>query len=325
MVKVVGMVASSNRFGIIVTLAATAVLCVVSNVLWPSSYHVPCAMVVMAFECSPTQYVSTRVHRQQLQVRRGKSHVLETRQTRTNQQNPLMASLKDENYSKVNPKIGSKRRVMSLFGGLLLAVLITMNTATAFAGELTTANSGNENIEKSTVPLSIVSCSPSTGSPSNCVSTASVKQVDMFMLPWTWPESVSGDEVIGRLKGIIASDQTLSVLDSANVPAGNNFFFRIRAARNVCNDEIEILVNPDDRVMTFRSQQVDGPDNVSDFGANRRRLEEIRKRLKVVTVLGGGENAANGESTEGLTGQLKAFWGFQSGGGYESILLDEDE
>jgi hypothetical protein len=149
------------------------------------------------------------------------------------------------------------------------------------------------------------------------------------MLPWTWPESISGDEVVSRLKGVIASDQTLSIRILEKLPNTENVFFRIRAARNVCNDEIEILVNPNDRVITFRSQQVDGPDNVSDFGANRRRLEEIRKRLKVVTILGGGGDNTdyyrNGESTEGLTGQLKAFWGFQSGGGFESILLDEDE
>jgi uncharacterized protein (DUF1499 family) len=203
-----------------------------------------------------------------------------------------------------------------------------MNAATAFAGDYPAVESNIEDEAKSTAPTSIVSCTTTTGSTSNCVSTASVKQVDLFMLPWTWPESISGDEVISRLKGVVASDQTLSIVESTKVSTSDNYFFRIRAARNVCNDELEILINPNDRVITFRSQQVDGPDSVSDFGANRRRLEDIRKRLNVVTILGGGENAdyyRNGESSEGITGQLKAFWGFQSGGGFESILLDDDE
>ena len=157
------------------------------------------------------------------------------------------------------------------------------------------------------------------------------------MLPWSWPESISSDEVISRLKGVVAADQTLSLIDASTTTTttnnnnnnnnNQNYYVRIRAARNVCTDEIEFLVNPTDRVMTFRSQQVEGPDQVSDFGANRRRLDEIRQRLKVVTVLGSSDNDDDhrGESREGLTGQLKAFWGFQSGGGFESILLDEDE
>ena len=225
------------------------------------------------------------------------------------------------------------------WNSLLFAGLLSVNTATmalAAAEDVTVP---------SQVPAttgSIESCRRSTSSSNgnnNCVSTASVKQVDLFMLPWSWPESISSDEVISRLKGVVAADQTLSLIDASTTTTitnnnnnnnnnnNQNYYVRIRAARNVCTDEIEFLVNPNDRVMTFRSQQVEGPDQVSDFGANRRRLDEIRQRLKVVTVLGSSDNDDDhrGESREGLTGQLKAFWGFQSGGGFESILLDEDE
>ena len=325
-VKVVVMVASVKRLRIIITLTATFGWCVLYNFLWSSS----CTVVVTAFDCrSPKQRVSRVAYSngdrhipppQQLQQEQ--SHLTETLQQKTNQNIAVMNLFRDESFPCVTPKFAT-----SVIGGLLLAMLIsTMNTATAFAENMTI----NENSENPTVPISIVSCGTSTGSSSNCVSTASVKQVDLFMLPWTWPESISSDEVISRLKGVVASDQTLSVIDSTKVPSGENYFFRIHAARNICRDEIELFVNPNDRVITFRSQQIDGPDSVSDFGANRRRLEDIRKRLKVVTVLGGGggENGdyySNGESTEGLGGQLKAFWGFQSGGGFESILLDEDE
>ena len=222
------------------------------------------------------------------------------------------------------------------WNSLLFAGLLSVNTATiAFAA-------AEDVTVPSQVPAttgSIESCRRSTSSSNgnnNCVSTASVKQVDLFMLPWSWPESISSDEVISRLKGVVAADQTLSLIDASTTTTttnnnnnnnNQNYFVRIRAARNVCTDEIEFLVNPNDRVMTFRSQQVEGPDQVSDFGANRRRLDEIRQRLKVVTVLGSSDNDDDhrGESREGLTGQLKAFWGFQSGGGFESILLDEDE
>ena len=326
--KVGGMVASVNRLGIIFTLTTLYGWCAVNNVLWSSSRASPRTMVaVEAFDLTPKQHVSS-IRRPQ-QLHQETSYFAETLHQQSNQRMTLMRSFKVERYtSRVSPDVGSVRNAISIFGSLLLAMLITMNPATVFAGDLTTSDNGSANAAKSTVPISILSCGAATGSSSNCVSTASVKQVDLFMLPWTWPESISGDEVISRLKGIIASDQTLSVVDSTKVPSGDNYFFRIRAARNVCNDEIELLINPNDRVITFRSQQVDGPDSVSDFGANRRRLEDIRKRLKVVTVLGGGENTdyySNGESTEGLTGQLKAFWGFQSGGGFESILLDEDE
>jgi uncharacterized protein (DUF1499 family) len=174
----------------------------------------------------------------------------------------------------------------------------------------------------------IVPCEKTSSGTNNCVSTASVKQVDVFMLPWTWPSETSVNEIVSRIKGVIAADSTTLSLVDSNADrrahdANENFFFRLRAARNVCTDEIEILVNPVDRVITFRSRQVEGPENISDFGANRQRLNEIRQRLAVVTVL--GEDSADNGPREELSGQLRAFWGFQSGSGYEAILLEEDE
>jgi uncharacterized protein (DUF1499 family) len=234
-----------------------------------------------------------------------------------------------------------------------VSIMFVMNVYPALAGDLNTAtatsNSGRLEVN-SNVPTRIRPCDTSANSNTNCVSTASVKQVDKFMLPWTWPESISGTEIISRFKGIIASDQTLSWIQqdqdlvsdptsistttttSTTTGQGAIAFLRFRAARNVCTDEIEILINSNDRIITFRSQQIEGPENISDFGSNRHRLEDIRKKLKVVTILGSNGNDSindnnnnNNESSEGLSGQLKAFWGFQSGGGFESILLDEDE
>jgi uncharacterized protein (DUF1499 family) len=201
---------------------------------------------------------------------------------------------------------------------ILILFAFTTNAESSYASASETPASGP----------SIAACQKSTSNNNNCVSTASVKQVNLFMSPWTWSNdgTISAEEVVGRLKGIIASDQTLSLVES-NVDRkdNENYFFRIRAARNVCTDEIEFVVNAVDHIITFRSKQVEGPDNVSDFGANRRRLDDIQKRLTIVTVLGEDMDSADAKPREGIPGQLRAFWGLQSGSGFESILLDEDE
>jgi Protein of unknown function (DUF1499) len=129
--------------------------------------------------------------------------------------------------------------------------------------------------------------------------------------------------VIGRLKGAIAADATLTLVEQNYVD--DRYVCRVRATRNFCTDEIEFVVNPADRVVIFRSQQVDGPDTVSDFGTNRKRLDELRRRIGVVDVMGAEFASADSGPREGTVGQLRAFWGLQSGGGYESVLLDEND
>lgn len=167
----------------------------------------------------------------------------------------------------------------------------------------------------------IVACKKDpAGAPANCVSTASVKQVDLYMAPWTWPEGTATEEVIARLKGAISADSLLS-LEEQSV---DKLYLRVKATRNFATDELEFQIKPEDRIVTFRSQQIDGPTNVSDFGANRKRLEELRKRTKVLNVMGAEFSSADAGPREGAVGQLKAFWGLQSGGGYESVLLGDE-
>ena len=166
----------------------------------------------------------------------------------------------------------------------------------------------------------IASCPKVTSGPANCVSTASVKQVDLYAAPWTWSdESVSADVVFARLKGAIAADSSLEIVEKEDLA------LTVRADRKFAVDEIQFRVNPTDRVITFRSQQVDGPESVSDFGTNRKRLDDIRKRIGIVNVMGAEMASADAGPREGVSAQLKAFWGFQSGGGFESVLMDEDE
>jgi hypothetical protein len=79
------------------------------------------------------------------------------------------------------------------------------------------------------------------------------------MAPWTWPEGTSAEEVVGRIKGIVDSDGTLQIVEQQD-----NRYFRLRAARNFNYDEIELVVNPMDRVITFRRQQVEGPEAIGN-------------------------------------------------------------
>jgi uncharacterized protein (DUF1499 family) len=177
----------------------------------------------------------------------------------------------------------------------------------AFAADETTVNS-------------IVPCKKDPGgSAANCVSSASVRQVDLYVAPWTWIEGTSVEEVVGRLKGAIESDSSLTMTQN-----NDNRYFRVKASRNFAVDEIQFLVNEADRVITLRSEQIEGPD-VTDLGMNRKRLDEIRKRTQVLRVMGEEFASADSAPREGAVDQLRAFWGYQSGSGYESILLDEDE
>jgi len=217
----------------------------------------------------------------------------------------------------------SRKQVFSKAACWLLAPPCALLTSSTLAPQSAGAAAAALAADSGVSSYSIATCiKPSGGAPANCVSTASVKQVDLYMAPWTWPdEGVTADEVLGRLKGVIDSDPTLTLVEEQK----EKRYLRVRATRNFNADEIEFVVNPSDRVVTFKSQQVEGPDNVSDFGGNRKRLEEIRKRIPMLQVMGAEFESADAGPREGVGGQLKAFWGFQSGGGYEKVLLDEYE
>jgi uncharacterized protein (DUF1499 family) len=173
-------------------------------------------------------------------------------------------------------------------------------------------------------PTTVAMCekTASTGNPVNCVSTASIRQFDSYAPPWTWQDDrLSADAIIARLKGAIAVDPNLTLI------AQTSDTLVVTAARNAfCTDQIIFRVNGIDRAVTFSSRQISGPDGVSDFGANRKRLERIRQATKVLSIMGSELDSADATAPrESVTDQLKAFWGLQSGGGYESVLLDEDE
>jgi uncharacterized protein (DUF1499 family) len=173
-------------------------------------------------------------------------------------------------------------------------------------------------------PFTVSICEkPAGGAPPNCVSTASVRQYDLYAAPWTWyDDSLSTEAILARLKGAIAVEPNLTIVaqtsDGLVVTAQRNAF---------CVDQIIFRINAKDRAVTFTSRQIAGPESVSDFGANRKRLEQIRKATQVLQIMGSeyGSADSSSERREGVSDQLKAFWGLQSGGGYESVLLDEDD
>lgn len=200
-----------------------------------------------------------------------------------------------------SPRFLSRKDVIGILGGVL---------GGTFGGASANAETDTE------APTSTLPCAKA-GASTNCVSTASVRQVDLYMAPWTFPETMSAEEAMARLKGVIQSDTKLETLAQADR------YLKVRGTRNFCVDEIEFLINPEDRVITFVSRQVDGPD-ATDFGANRKRLDELRRKAQVFGVMGQDFATADASPKEGALGQLKAFYGLQSGKGFEDLFLDED-
>jgi len=171
-------------------------------------------------------------------------------------------------------------------------------------------------------PRSISGCpKPTSGKANNCVSTSNVKQLDTYMPPWTF--EVSADEAFARLKGAIASDPSLSTTEVDE----DGRFIRLEVLRPLAQDEVQFLVKAADKVVTFQSNEIDGG-SVSDFGANRNRIETMRKKCGVFEVMGGGMTAdsygnVGSDRGGGALGQLKAFYGLQSGKGYQDIYEED--
>jgi uncharacterized protein (DUF1499 family) len=162
----------------------------------------------------------------------------------------------------------------------------------------------------------ITACRKNPTGTTNCVSTRNVKQLDLYAPPWTF--ETSPEEAAARIKGVVASDPNLELLREQD-----NLYFQIKATRSsIFTDNVEVLINPSDKVVTFRAEQ-DGEPSVSDFGAIRKELDSIRQKSKF-GVMGQGLGAADTmPSQNGPIGQLKAFYGLQSGRGYEDVFEED--
>ena len=142
--------------------------------------------------------------------------------------------------------------------------------------------------------------------------------------PWTF--EVSPDEAFAHIKGVLKSDDSFVITEVDDEAR----YIRAYAKRiTVDQDEVEFLVKGDDKVVLFRSTARKNG-SVSDFGANRKRIDSIRQRGAVFDLMGGGMTAdsydGGGAASRGNNpfGQLKAFYGLQSGQGFETVF-EEDE
>lgn len=152
----------------------------------------------------------------------------------------------------------------------------------------------------------------------NCVSTSNVKQISLYSPPWTF--ECGADEAFTRIKGVIDSDETLNVIEVDNTER----YIKVSAPRSFPDQDVmEFLVKDDDKVVIFKAGEKEVGGSLSDFGANRKRIEAIRQKCDIFDVMGGGSTADSDsgmQNRNGPLGQLKAFYGFQSGQGFQDVF-----
>ena len=154
----------------------------------------------------------------------------------------------------------------------------------------------------------------SSKSSGNCVSSSSVKKVDQYVAPWTF--EVSASEAQAKLKAVFAADPNIY----KDLEEDTNYL-KVKAARGLVYDELEFVIDENDKLVKLRSAELSDDAKVSDFGANRRRLDSIRKEAGVFDVMGGMSEYDSIEMRgNGPLGQFKASYGLQSGQGFEDVF-----
>jgi len=216
----------------------------------------------------------------------------------------------------------------SQFLSSLTKATVTLSSTIIFNSEKSNALE-EEAISSSTKISSITPCPTKVNSNKNCVSTSNIKQLDNYLAPWTF--ECTPDEAFARLKGVIASEPSYIITD---IDADSKYI-KVETKRGPVFDEMEFLINCDDKVVIFRSGEkpTNGTDDedsggsLPDFGANRNRMDAIRKKATVFGVMGSGltMDTYYGSPTggNGPLRQLKTFYGLQSGKGFEDVILED--
>ena len=204
-----------------------------------------------------------------------------------------------------------------------LGVASLMAAATVFLSPFNTAAVAEDAVADAppaAPQYSIAKCSVSKNS-TVCISTSNIRQLDLYAPPWTFTSSA--DEVMARLKGAIESEPLNSIVPSEENTSRHLVVDSKRSKLGSTAYRMEFVIKESDGVITFRSsapEDVTGP----DFGLQRQRLSEIRERAATFGVMGEALNSADSKSTGekgyGPLGQLKSFYGLQSGGGFEEVL-----
>ena len=153
----------------------------------------------------------------------------------------------------------------------------------------------------------------------NCVSTKNIKQVDLYSPPWTF--EVSAEEAFARLKGAISAERSMEIKE---IDAEDKYI-KFEVSRGLSRNIGELLIKDSDKVVTFKVEEEVGGGSFAELGGVRSVLETIRKSSGVFEVMGGGMTADSYGDVSmgrggGVKGQLKAFWGLQSGSGYEEVF-----
>jgi uncharacterized protein (DUF1499 family) len=203
-----------------------------------------------------------------------------------------------------------------------LGAVAEPTTASTDDANLNNDGTGATTTATTTTLYSIQRCSVSSQSP--CISTSNVKQINLYSPPWTFTSAVSPDEVMSRLKGAILADPSCTILQQ-----DGNKYLAVQAQRPSdifgTIDKVEFVINDIDQVVTYKSSAPNDSTG-TDFGIQRKRLDEIRKRSGIFGMMGDtlktADTRTNSERGNGPIGQLKAFYGLQSGGGFEDVLAE---
>lgn len=122
-------------------------------------------------------------------------------------------------------------------------------------------------------------------SQSNCISSSSINSLEKYGRPWSF--SKSPNDEYNELKSLIQKDAYLTLVESELPGVENNKLYLHATAKSAVPptslDDIEFLINPLDKIITYRSSSRDvlmaGFSMVPDGNSNRNRLEAVRRQL----------------------------------------------
>lgn len=131
-------------------------------------------------------------------------------------------------------------------------------------------------------------------SASNCISSSAFQSLEHYGKPWSFSEANSADEEFQILLNALKSTEIrLKIADQND----EKRYVRAEARSAIPitgTDDIEFLVNPIDKIITYRTNSREvamaGPQVISDGGSNKNRLDIIRRKLGV-TEMGESEES----------------------------------
>jgi uncharacterized protein (DUF1499 family) len=89
-------------------------------------------------------------------------------------------------------------------------------------------------------------------------------------------------KAFARLKGVINSDPSLELVEIDE----KEKYLKVKTEHLAVVDYIEFLVKDDDQVVAFQSAEKNSNTaGISDFGVIRKRLEELRKKVEVFSIM----------------------------------------